>query len=94
MSLGPLYKKEEIKVSKFAILGAKLKKTGQEFFQKPTYYLFYLMLAITIIGLFCGMSFAWPYYLILISLLAHQLYLNKDEIHARGGEKPKRRRKA
>jgi hypothetical protein len=68
MSIGPIQKKEIVEISTARRVKIALKKGAEEFFKSPLYYLFYTMLAATIIGLFFDKDFSWPYYLILIIL--------------------------
>lgn len=68
MSIGPSPKKEDFKTSLTRRVTTSIKKNAEEFFKQPLYYLFYTMLAATIVGLFFNKEFSWQYYLILILL--------------------------
>ena len=74
MSIGKSPTKEKIDIKTFDKIRYTTKKVVENFFKEPLYYLFYIMMVATIIGLFFGKCFSWQYYFILIVLSANEIY--------------------
>lgn len=73
MSLGPR-PKPETQPSRISRISYRARKAVEDYFKKPAFYLFYGMLALTVLGLFIGLNFAWQYYLILVALCIAENY--------------------
>lgn len=71
MSIGPS-KKEELGFKTVDKIELAVRGAGKEYFRDPSYYLFYIMLSLTVLGLFFGKTFSIHYYSILILLGLYQ----------------------
>lgn len=71
MSIGPS-KKEELGFKTVDKVELAVRGVGKEYFRDPSYYLFYIMLSLTVLGLFFGKTFSIHYYLILVLLGLYQ----------------------
>lgn len=88
MSMGP-NKKDDGGIHVVGQIRHAILNTTKTYFSDPLYYLFYIALSATILALFMGWSFSWPYYSILSILGSVQVWkfyvtLNNKE---HGGKK-------
>ena len=77
MSISPKEKEVENftpSVTTKAISSAK--KVASHFFENPIYNILCVAIPVIMIGLFCGMTFPWQLYLIVILLSLVQIYEN------------------
>ena len=65
MGMGPKERKEQSASPILGRIAYVFRQSATVFFEKPTFYLFYVLFAATMIGLFFGMNFS-PLYLILL----------------------------
>lgn len=74
MGMGPTKQPAELRVSTLTKARTTAKKIIEAYFQKPLDYLFYGMLALTIVGLFFDKKLSIEYYSILVALAGIKIY--------------------
>ena len=68
MSMGPDIKKEQAGLPILSRLAYTIKKSASKFFDRPIFYLFYISLTATMIGLFFDIKFSPLYFILLFAL--------------------------